>query len=153
MSVVVFDDMSRADSTVCGNGEWGTHLWTAKWVGTLTKEVVRTFVDSIYGPAQYAMFSMQVTQTEQASIQAVFSLVSSLSGMWAPEFFTEHVFDVNATGFRVIRYAFLGYASTNALLSACRHFNRLERSSTELRVSNALVERLGCWGRVCTLWV
>ena len=144
---------------MCGNGEWGTHLWTAKWVGTLTKEVVRTFVDSIYGPAQYAMFSMQVTQTEQASIQAVFSLVSSLSGMWAPEFFTEHVFDVNATGFRVIRYAFLGYASTNALLSACRHFNRLERSSFCQRleqlnsVSNALVERLRCWGRVCTLWV
>ena len=116
VSAVVFDSRACADSTVCGNGEWGTHLWTAKWVGTLTKEVVRTFVDSIYGPAQYAMFSMQVTQTEQASIQAVFSLVSSLSGMWAPEFFTEHVFDVNATGFRVIRYAFLGYASTNALL-------------------------------------
>jgi hypothetical protein len=40
------------------------------------------------------MISMQVSQTEQASIQAAFRLVSALSGMYAPLYFTNHYFNV-----------------------------------------------------------
>ena len=47
-------------STHCGDGSWGTDLFWAKWAGTITKEVIRPFVDAIYGPAQFAMISMQV---------------------------------------------------------------------------------------------
>ena len=68
----------------CGDGDWGTKLWIAKWGGTMTERVIGTFVGAISGPAGEAMISMQVSQTEQASIQAAFRLVSSLAGMWAP---------------------------------------------------------------------
>ena len=47
-------------STKCGDGTWGTHLFYAKWGGTLSKEMIRPFVDAIYGPAEEAMISMQV---------------------------------------------------------------------------------------------
>ena len=50
----------------------------------MTERVIGTFVGAISGPAGEAMISMQVSQTEQASIQAAFRLVSSLAGMWAP---------------------------------------------------------------------
>eukprot|EP01043_Picozoa_sp_COSAG02_P048014 COSAG02_NODE_4668_length_5113_cov_5.806143_4_plen_170_part_00 len=62
------------------------------------------------GPAGEAMISMQVSQTEQASIQAAFRLISSLSGMYAPLYFTNHYFNVDWTGWQVISYAFVGYA-------------------------------------------
>lgn len=52
---------------------------------------------------------MQVSQTEQASIQAAFRLISSLSGMYAPLYFTNHYFNVDWTGWQVISYAFVGY--------------------------------------------
>ena len=52
---------------------------------------------------------MQVSQTEQASIQAAFRLISSLSGMYAPLYFTNHYFNVDWTGWQVISYAFIGY--------------------------------------------
>ena len=55
------------------------------------------------------MISMQVSQTEQASIQAAFRLVSALSGMYAPLYFTNHYFNVDWTGWQVISYAFVGY--------------------------------------------
>ena len=47
-------------STQCGDGTWGTHLFYAKWGGTVSKEMIRPFVDAIYGPAEEAMISMQV---------------------------------------------------------------------------------------------
>ena len=53
---------------------------------------------------------MQVSQTEQASIQAAFRLISSLSGMYAPLYFTNHYFNVDWTGWQVISFAFVGYA-------------------------------------------
>lgn len=56
------------------------------------------------------MISMQVSQTEQASIQAAFRLISSLSGMYAPLYFTNHYFNVDWTGWQVITYAFVGYS-------------------------------------------
>ena len=68
----------------CGDGDWGTKLWIAKWGGTMTERVIGTFVGAISGPAGEAMISMQVSQTEQASIQAAFRLIHSLAGMWAP---------------------------------------------------------------------
>ena len=40
---------------------------------------------------------MQVSQTEQASIQAAFSLVRTLSGMYAPLYFTNHYFNTSWT--------------------------------------------------------
>ena len=55
------------------------------------------------------MISMQVSQTEQASIQAAFRLISSLSGMYAPLYFTNHYFNVDWTSWQVISYAFVGY--------------------------------------------
>jgi len=97
-------------STHCGNGDWGTHLWLAKWGGTISKEVVSPFVDAIHGPAEEAMLSMQVSQTEQASVQAAFSLVRSLSGMYAPLFFTNHFFNTSWTSWRVITFSFVGYS-------------------------------------------
>ena len=74
--------------THCGNGDWGTPLFIAKWGGTLGGTVLGTFVGAISGPAGTAMISMQVKQTEQASIQAAFNLVGALSGMYAPLYFT-----------------------------------------------------------------
>ena len=53
---------------------------------------------------------MQVSQTEQASIQAAFRLISSLSGMYAPLYFTNHYFNVDWTGWQVITFAFVGYS-------------------------------------------
>ena len=69
--------------TRCGNGDWGTDLFIAKWGGTIGGTVIGSFVGAISGPAGTAMISMQVKQTEQASIQAAFNLVGSLSGMYA----------------------------------------------------------------------
>ena len=40
---------------------------------------------------------VQVSQTEQASIQAAFSLVRTLSGMYAPLYFTNHYFNTSWT--------------------------------------------------------
>ena len=69
--------------TRCGNGDWGTELFIAKWGGTMIGTVLGTFLGAISGPAGTAMISMQVKQTEQASIQAAFNLIGSLSGMYA----------------------------------------------------------------------
>ena len=93
----------------CGDGTYGTVLFGAKWYGTVISTVLGTFVGAISGPATTAMISMQVKQTEQASVQAAFSLVGGLSAMYAPLFYTEHFFDVDATSWRVIRYAFVTY--------------------------------------------
>jgi len=71
--------------TRCGNGDWGTELFIAKWGGTMIGTVLGTFLGAISGPAGTAMISMQVKQTEQASIQAAFNLIGSLSGMYARE--------------------------------------------------------------------
>jgi hypothetical protein len=76
------------NGTHCGNGDWGTELFIAKWGGTIGGTVLGTFVGAISGPAGTAMISMQVKQTEQASIQAAFNLVGNLSGMYAPLYFT-----------------------------------------------------------------
>ena len=38
-----------------------------------------------------------MSQTEQASIQAAFSLVRTLSGMYAPLYFTNHYFNTSWT--------------------------------------------------------
>jgi hypothetical protein len=92
-----------------GDGSWGTDLFWAKWVGTITKEVIRPFVDAIYGPAQFAMISMQVAQTEQASIQSAFNLVGGITGIYAPIFFYDHCFNTSWRSWRVITYAFVGY--------------------------------------------
>jgi hypothetical protein len=66
----------------CGDGTWGTELFWAKWGGVIATHILGTFVGAISGPAGEAMISLQVSQTEQASIQAAFRLVSSLSGMY-----------------------------------------------------------------------
>ena len=71
--------------------------------------MIGPFVDAIYGPAEEAMLSMQVSQTEQASVQAAFHLVRSLSGMYAPLFFTNHFFNTSWTGWKVITFSFVGY--------------------------------------------
>lgn len=98
------------DGVHCGSGDWGTPLFIAKWGGTLGGTVFGTFVGSISGPAGQAMISMQVKQTEQASIQAAFNLVGSLSGMYAPLYFTKYYFDTSCEGWHCIRFAFFGYA-------------------------------------------
>ena len=54
--------------------------------------------------------AIQVKQTEQASIQAAFTLVGGVSGMYAPLYFTEHFYGSTRTGWAVIEFAFVGYA-------------------------------------------
>jgi len=54
----------------------------------------------------------QVSQTEQASVQAAKNLVAALSSMYAPLYFTNHYFNTDWTGWKVISFAFFGYALT-----------------------------------------
>ena len=61
---------------------------------------------------QHAMRIVQVSQTEQASIQAAFSLVRTLSGMYAPLYFTNHYFNTSWTS--------EPHLLTRPALSSCR---------------------------------
>ena len=53
-----------------------------------------------------------MSQTEQASIQAAFSLVRTLSGMYAPLYFTNHYFNTSWTS--------EPHLLTRPALSSCR---------------------------------
>ena len=57
----------------CGNGDWGTDLWLAKWGGVLSKHFIMTFVGAISGPALSAMISMQVGRSIIAETWTAFS--------------------------------------------------------------------------------
>ena len=63
----------------CGDGSHGTILFVAKWYGTIAGAVLGTFCNAFVGPAIAAMTSMQVKQTEQASVQAAFGLVAAVA--------------------------------------------------------------------------
>lgn len=108
------------NSTRCGNGNWGTDLWLAKWGGTLSKHFIMTFVGAISGPATEAMISMQVSQTEQASVQSAARLAGALSSMYAPLYFTNHYFNVNWT------------VSSQAMRAQSSLFNRNAPSSNQV---------------------
>ena len=65
-----------------------------------------------------------MSQTEQASIQAAFSLVRTLSGMYAPLYFTNHYFNTSWTSephllTRPLCPLVLCLAGLAALLSRC----------------------------------
>jgi len=77
----------------CGNGDYGTTLFWAKWGGSIGGTVLGTFVGAISGPATTAMISMQVKQTEQASVQAAFNLVGGIASMGAPWYFTHYYYN------------------------------------------------------------
>ena len=71
--IIIMNHYDCWGSTHCGNGDWGTDLWLAKWGGVLSKHFIMTFVGAISGPALSAMISMQVRRSIIAETWAAFS--------------------------------------------------------------------------------
>ena len=92
----------------CGNGDWGTTLFWAKWGGVIPNSVIGALVGGITGPATQAMVSFQVHQSEQASVQGAFMVVGMLSSSLGARWFTAHYLDIDATSWNVIKFAFVG---------------------------------------------
>lgn len=92
----------------CGNGDWGTTLFWAKWGGVIPGSVVGALVGGITGPATQAMVSFQVHQSEQASVQGAFMVVGMLSSSLGGLYFTDHYLDIDATSWNVIKFAIVG---------------------------------------------
>ena len=85
-------------------------MWIPQLGPVICGSIVSTLAGCFAGPASFIILSKEVRQDEQASVQAAFALLGSVSGMFGNPVFTKYFFNTNAKGWAIVNFVWASCA-------------------------------------------